>query len=58
MLTTTQNMGHRSLLVDVRTNFVVTAFIGFFMYPQGGTTYKCMLDTTLLYKYFLQFTLF
>ena len=38
MLTTTQNMGHRSLLVDVRTNFVVTAFIGFFMYPQGGTT--------------------
>ena len=38
MLTTTQNMGHRSLLVDVRTNFVVTAFIGFLMYPQGGTT--------------------
>lgn len=40
ILTLTTNTGHFTLLVDVLTNFVVTAFIGLFNIPIGGTSYK------------------
>lgn len=33
----TTNTGHLTLFVDVLTNFVVTAFIGLFNIPIGGT---------------------
>lgn len=38
LLTLTTNTGHFTLFVDVRTNFVVTAFIGLFNIPIGGTS--------------------
>lgn len=37
-LTLITNTGHLTLLVEVRTNFVVTAFIGLFCIPIGGTS--------------------
>jgi hypothetical protein len=40
ILTLTTNTGHFTLFVDVRTNFVVTAFIGLLNIPIGGTSYK------------------
>ena len=36
LLTATQNMGHLSLLVDVLTNFVVTALMGLSKRHPGG----------------------
>lgn len=37
-LTLTTNTGHFTLFVDVRTNFVVTAFMGLLSIPTGGTS--------------------
>lgn len=37
-LTLITNTGHLTLLVEVRTNFVVTAFMGLFNMPRGGTS--------------------
>lgn len=39
-LTLITNTGHFTLLVEVRTNFVVTAFIGLFNMPRGGTSWR------------------
>lgn len=39
-LTLITKTGHLTLLVDVRTNFVVTAFIGLLSIPRGGTSYE------------------
>ncbi len=39
-LTRTTNTGHLTLLVEVLTNFVVTAFIGLLSIPTGGTSCK------------------
>ena len=36
LLTATQNIGHLSLLVDVLTNFVVTALMGLSKRHPGG----------------------
>ena len=38
ILTLITNTGHLTLLVEVRTNLVVTAFIGLFNMPKGGTS--------------------
>ena len=38
LLTTTQNIGHLSLFVDVLTNFVVIALIGLSPKLDGGST--------------------
>lgn len=43
-LTLITNTGHLTLLVEVRTNLVVTAFMGLFNIPRGGTS--CNTDTT------------
>ena len=40
LLTATQNIGHLSLLVEVLTNFVVTALIGLSNRHPGGKTYS------------------
>lgn len=37
-LTLMTNTGHLTLLVEVRTNLVVTAFIGLLNMPMGGTS--------------------
>ena len=39
-LTLTQKIGHRILLVEVRTNFVATAFMGSLLKLVGGSIYK------------------
>lgn len=38
LLTLITKTGHLTLLVDVRTNLVVTAFMGLFNIPKGGTS--------------------
>lgn len=43
-LTLITKTGHLTLLVEVRTNLVVTAFMGLFNIPRGGTS--CNRDTT------------
>ena len=39
-LTEVQNIGHLALLVEARTNFVVTAFTGISIKVIGGNIYK------------------
>jgi len=54
-LTQTQNIGHRTLFVAGRMNFVITEFTGLALSDEGGTSYNIK-DYSISFFFLFSFT--